>query len=480
MGGVIWTLAATAAGRILTFAALAVLARLLAPADFGLMAFALVYITYVETVGDLGTGAALIYWPAWREDAAQMAFVLNVAMGAFWFAVTMLGAPAVAAFFGNPAGADILTALAWTFPLKALGNTHDALCQKDLRFKARLAPELGMAVVKGVVSVAAASAGLGVWSLVWGQLAGTAAWTALLWRVVPWRPRLRWPADLFAPMLAYGRGIVAVNLLAAVVHHADAIVVGRMLGASALGLYHVAYKVPEAAIIMVMWAVSRVLFPALARARAEGRAPAETYLAALRYTSLFTVPASITVALLAEPLVLVLFGAPWAAATPILSVLAISAGLRSLGNHAGDVLKAAGRPGLLAALAVVRALVLVPALVVAARWGAVAVAATMAVVTGATLTASVIVAGRVAHIPLRAVWRAMRGSVVTAAVVGAALWAWTWIVGPATDAVSLGLAMGVAAMTYFTVLKQVCPEALALISKRRAPGTALQPARVRA
>ena len=467
MRAVGWVLVATAAARILTFAALAALARLLAPADFGLLAFALVYITYVETVGDLGTGMALIYWPARREEAAQVAFVLNLAMGLFWLALTLLAAPGVAGFFGNAAGADVLRALAWTFPLKALGNTHDALCQKDLRFKARLAPELAQAATKAVVSVAAAVGGFGVWSLVWGQLAGTAAWTALQWRVVPWRPRAAWPGGLIAPMLAYGRGIVAVNMLAAVVHHADLIVVGRALGATALGLYHVAYKVPETAVIIVVWAVSRVLFPALSRARAEGRPPADTYLSALRYSALFTVPASVAVALLAEPLVLVLFGAPWAAAAPIMSVLAISAGLRSLGSHAGDVLKAAGRPGLLAALGAVRALVLVPALVLAARWGATAVAVAMAAVTGAMLAVAVVVAGRVAGIPLRAVAAAVRGSLIAGTLVGAALLAWTSATAPATDAASLALALGVGGIAYAAALWWACPEALALIPRGR-------------
>src|SRR5688572_30562025 len=122
--GVVWVLGALLGGRLLSVVSLAVLARVLAPADFGLLAFALVYITYVETVGDLGAGMALIYWPARRADAAQVALALNLGTGLLWFALTLAAAPAVAGFFGNPAGAPVLQALAWTFPLKALGNTH--------------------------------------------------------------------------------------------------------------------------------------------------------------------------------------------------------------------------------------------------------------------------------------------------------------------------------------------------------------------
>lgn len=462
---VLWVLLATMAGRLLSLAALAALARLLAPADFGLLAFALVYITYVETVGDLGAGMALIYWPGRRDDAAQIAFALNVAMGFAWFALTLALAPAVAGFFGNAAGADVLRALAWSFPLKALGNTHDALCQKDLRFKARALPELGLAAAKGLVAVALAAAGFGVWSLVWGQLAGTALWTALLWRVVPWRPGRRWPQGLVGPMLAYGRGMVAVNVLAAVVHHADLVVVGRMLGATALGLYHVAYKVPEMTITVVMWAVSRVLFPAMSRARAEGRSSVDTYLAALKYSSLLTVPAAVSLTLLAEPLVGMLFGERWAGAAPILSALAAYAGLRSLGTQAGDVLKAAGRPGVLAGLGLARALVLVPALLLAARSGAVAVAFVMAGVAGLAAIANVGVAARIAQVPLRGVASALRGGLVAGAAVGAVLWIWTAIVGPPRHPMALALAMTLGALAFVLTLPLVCPELVEWIGR---------------
>jgi PST family polysaccharide transporter len=461
MRSVLWVLVTLLAGRLVSVAGLAVLARWLAPADFGLLAFALVYITYVETVGDLGAGVALIYWPSRREDAAQVAFALNVGTGLIWFALTRAAAPAVAAFFGNPAGVAILQALAWTFPLKALGNTHDALCQKELRFKARVVPELGLAATKAVVSVALAAGGSGVWSLVWGQLAGTALWTALLWRVVDWRPRWRWPGGLLAPMLSYGRGIVAVNVLAAVVHHADLVVVGRMLGPTALGLYHVASKVPEMTITMVMWAVSRVLFPALARARTEGREAAQTYLSALRYSSLLTVPAAAALALLAEPLVLVLFGPRWTAAAPVLRALAIAAGLRSMGTQAGDVLKAAGRPGLLAALGALRAVLLVPAMILAAPGGPTAVATVMAAVTGVTMLLNVAAASRLAHVPLRDVASAIRGSLLAAGLLGLGLWAWTAVMGPARQPLALALTLAVGAAGYLAALRVAGPEVFA-------------------
>ncbi|HEX5759215.1 MAG TPA: lipopolysaccharide biosynthesis protein [Thermoanaerobaculia bacterium] len=456
--GVAWTFAATAASRLLWIAALAVLARLLAPRDFGLLASALVFLTYAETVADLGTGAALIYWPERREEAAEVTFRIHVAMGVLGFALAQLLAPFVADFFGNPASAPVLRALAWSFPLKYLGTTHDALAQKDLRFRARLVPEVGLAATKALVAVGLAWAGLGVWALVWGQLAGQAVWTLLLWLVVPWRPSRRWPRGLVRPMVAYGRGIVAVNALAAVTHHADLVIVGRTLGTATLGFYQMAAKVPETTVTVLGWVVSRVLFPAFSKLHAAGEAMGEAYLAALRWVSLLTVPATVGVALTARPLVLNLFGEPWLPAVPILQAIAVYAGLRSLGTHAGDVLKATGRSGLLAGLGVLKAALLVPALVLASRHGAAAVAAALAGVTAATLLLNWGVICRLAPLRPRALLAALRPSLLAGAALAAFLLVWERLVLRPDALVAWLGAVALGGAIYLLALRLVAPE----------------------
>ncbi|MFW6198925.1 MAG: oligosaccharide flippase family protein, partial [Acidobacteriota bacterium] len=302
--GVVWAAASVGAGKLVALVGLVVLARLLSPSDFGLVAFALVFITYVETLGDLGAGAALIYWPDRRDDAAQVSFLVNQVTGLAWFGLSWVAAPHVAAFFQTPEGASILRVMALGLPIKYLASTHDALLQRQIDFRARTAAELGFSLVKFAVAVLLAYRGFGAWSLVWGQLAGQAVSSAALWLLVPWRPRARIPSELLGPMLRYGRGLVAVNVLAAVVHHADLVIVGRMLGARALGLYQVAGKIPEATITLLIWVSGKVLFPTLSRVHAEGGSLRRPYLEAIRYVSLLTLPAVVGLILLARPLVL--------------------------------------------------------------------------------------------------------------------------------------------------------------------------------
>jgi PST family polysaccharide transporter len=450
--GVAWALVATLAGRVVTLAALAVLARILSPDDFGLVAFALVFILYVDTIGDLGTSAALIHWPDRREEAAQLTFLVSLASALVWWGLTWALADPVAGFFGSPEGSDVLRALAWSFPLRALGTTHDALLQKDLRFRARVVPELVQAGAKGGVSLALALLGWGVWSLVWGQLAGLALWSAVLWLVVPWRPSRSLPLGLARPVLGYGKSIVAVNLLAAVTHHADLAVVGRMLGTTALGFYQIAYKIPEVAITLLVRVTSKVIFPAFSRVHQAGTGLRDAYLATLRYTALLTFPAAAGLVVLAEPIVLVFFGEEWRPAIPIFRALAVYAGLRAVGTHVGDVLKATGRPGVLARLGVLKACLLLPALVHGGRSGAVEVAVAMTVVTAVGLLLNlgtiVVLDGVRPGQLVRALWPALAATtVMVGGLVG-------WLrLAPATGpAATLALAVPAGATLYVAAL----------------------------
>lgn len=456
--GLTWTLTAMVSTRLVTLLGLAALARLLAPEHFGLLAFALAYITYATAVGDLGTGMALIYWPSRQDAAAQVTFAVSVVTGWCWLGVTVLLAPTIAAFFENPAGAPVLIAIAWSLPIQALGSTHEALCRKSLRFRAWLVPELGLATMKAVISVALALAGFGVWSLVWGHLAGHLLRTVLLWVIVPWRPTLSIPWDLLGPMFAYGRSIVAVNLLSVLVHHSDLLIVARLLGVTALGFYQMAAKIPEMTITLLVRGVSHVLFPALSRVYAQGKNPAEAYLRTLQGVGMVTIPAAAVLAMMAEPLVFILFGARWLPSVPVVQALTIVACLRALGTHAGDLLKASGRPGALVALATVKALVLIPALILAAQGGMVAVAIAMAAITAVTMTLDIAVACLYTRTSGWSVVASIRPGVVGGVAVAAGLVlvdaGLPTLTAPSRVAVSLAVALA----TYACAVRIASPE----------------------
>jgi len=486
--GVLWALLATAGVRVSWLLALAVLTRWLSPAQFGLFGVGLVVLLYLETVGDLGTGAALVFWPEREGDAAEVTFRVNLVVGIVFTLGLALLAPAVAAFFREPDAVPLLRVLATAFLLRSLGNTHDALCRKHLRFRARLVPELALALGKAGVAVGLALAGFGVWSLVAGQLTGLALWVGALWAVVPWRPSWgrsgRGIRELAVPMLRYGRGILAVDVLSAVVHHADVVVVGRLLGTAALGLYQIAAKVPEATVTVAVWVVSKVLFPAFARLHAARDRLDRAYLTALRFVSSLTLPAAVGLVLVAEPLVATFFGDDWRAAAPVLQGLAVYAGVRSLGSHAGDLLKGTGRSGLLAGLAALKAGLLVPFLVLAGRGslgleGAPAVAWTLAGVTAVNTGISVAVVCRLVGVRGVDLVRAVAPAAAATTAMAAGVGIWMQFGPVLAEGWELGVRVGLGVALYGAVLALVAPGLLhqgwRMVRPEPAAGRPLEP-----
>ena len=456
--GLVWTLTAMLATRLVTLAALAVLARLLAPDDFGLLAFALAYITYVTALGDLGTNTALIYWPGRNGDAAQVTFVISVATSFLCLAGTVFLAPTIGALFDNPGGVPVLTAIAWSVPIQALGSTHDALCRKSLRFRAWLGPELALAAGKAGISIGLALAEFGVWSLVWGHLAGHLFRTVLLWTIVPWRPARTMPWHMVGPVFRYGRSIVALNLLSVVVHHSDLLVVARVLGVTALGFYQMAAKIPEMAITLLVRAVSQVLFPTLSDACARGQNAVSTYLATLRGVGLVTIPTAAVLVMMARPLVVVVFGPTWTPSVPALQALAVVACLRALGTPGGDLLKACGRPGALVVIAALKAVLMVPTLILAAKGGMIGVALGMMAAAIVAAALDIGAACALTRTSPRLVLASIGPGIGAgmAAVVGVALVALS--LPTAAPSVFVPVALGIGFVAYAWAVRVVSPE----------------------
>lgn len=471
-----WAFLSGSGAKIVTLIGLSLLARLLAPHEFGLLAFALTYIVYVDTIADLGSGTALIYWPDRRDEAAQVTFLINIVAGLFWCTVTFLLAPFIADFFNAPQGAGIVRALSLTFFIKYLGNTHDALLKKDLRFREATIPEVAMATVKMAVALVLAWKGFGAWSLVWAHLSGLVTWTTLLWVMMPWRPALSFPRDLVKPMLTYGRSIIFVNVLAAIQRETDLLMVSRRQGLTSLGLYQLAGKLPEATVLMIYRVASDVLMPAFARLSAAGQDTKRVYLDTARYVAAATLPVTFGLAVMAKPFVLLFFGPKWEAAAPIASALAIVAGVRALAAHPGDLLKATGRVNVLARIGFVRVTAIVIAVVWAARYSALAVALALLVVdTIATFIAFTITA-RTIGVAMLDVGRAFAPSFTASAVMSAVVFGWIRLAPawPAFLTVMIGVILGGAVYLFILHLtdRALLVEARNTFFARRRPAAA--------
>jgi lipopolysaccharide exporter len=428
VGGVLWQGLSFLLGKGFTLVATIVLARLLTPSEFGLVALALVFITFAENVSDLGVAQGLVYFSRERQNE-DGALLLTALSGAGLFLLGLASAPLIGKLFHEPDVVPMIQVLSGALVLGAVRQVPDALLRRELEFRKRVITEISRAVIQGTVSIALAAAGLGAWAIVWGYVCGSAAWCLSAWLLADYRPRPGfWRIDraVTRRLLGYGAPAAAQSLLAALIFDVDYLIVGGQLGTHALGTYALAFRLPQLLIINVFFVLSTVAFPLYSRARESPERLKRGYLKGLQLQCAYGVAASAGLFMVAPMLVPVVFGQKWAASVAPLEALAIYAGFRALGAGAVDVYKGIGRPGIAATVSFFRLVVLVPALLIAASGGIDAVAWTQALLALAFAIGMQAVASRVLGLVPADLWEAVRPALAIAAgtAVGAGLVRW--------------------------------------------------------
>lgn len=450
--GVFWSYGAFAISKGVVLIATAILARLLTPADFGVVAVATVIVAFLTVLQSLGLGSALIQRRGDIERASNVVFTLNLILGVALTAAVFAIAPWVADYFREPDAVPLLRALGFTFTIEALGTVHLVRLHRELRFERAFIPDAGAAILKGVVSIGLAVAGMGAWSLILGQLAGVTAGVLLAWTVFRWVPRLEIDASLAGKLIAFGLPLFGVEVMWVVSVNLDYVIIGRRLGSELLGIYTLAYRLPELLVLTLMAGVSRVVFPAMSTVQSSRDDLRRGFLASTHYVVMVTLPISVGLAVAADPIVRVMLGSDWVDAIPVLRILAIFTLVASMMNADGDVYKAVGRPGILFKLAILSVAMLIPALLFGVEFGLIGVALAHLSVSITMRLIRTITVSRFLEVPVATIaaqWRTpFLGGLALASMAGAAM----FVTAGASSIVTLVATVAAGAVGYFAVL----------------------------
>jgi len=382
--GVFWVAVSTLIARMLSYVAYFVLARLLIPADFGLVAGAYLAIDALLLFQEAGLGSALIYRQEDVEEAANTAFYLIVLTAVIAYGIAYAGAPWVSqlARQPDPRICPVLRVLALSLVISSFGRVPMVLLAKQLDFRRRLLPSILPSLVYAVLAPLLAIAGLQVWSIVIGRLTAAAIQAAAIWWVTGWRPRRRFVPRLARDLFDYGKHIIASQVLIFGITNIDDAFVIRMLGWSDEGAYDLAYRTSNIPATQVTALVNQVMFPAFARVQGDLVAFRRIYFRTLRYVSLLAIPVAAGTLIFAPDLVAAIDSEKWAGAVLPMQLLGIYGLLRAVAGNMGNVFKGGGKPDWLTGIAVWRfatmALLLYP---VTRRWGITGVAGLSAAVS---------------------------------------------------------------------------------------------------
>jgi O-antigen/teichoic acid export membrane protein len=365
--GLSWMTLSYAGSKALTFASTVVLARLLDPWSFGVVGFVLVCINVLAIFRDLGVGSALIYRRERIAEAADTAFYLSLASGLLLFGLSWLGAPLAADYFRQELVEPLMRLMGLTFIISSLGSVQAFLLQREMEFRKTALLELAPAVGYLLASVAFALAGLGAASLVYGQIAAATFGTLMAWMLSPWRPRLRLNWTVGREIFGFSQHVMLWSLLIFLMNNLHYIIGGRLLGATSLGLFMVAFNLATLPVNSFSSIITKLLFPAYAKLAHDRLALEAAFLKTLRYLALLGLPVGVGLALVSPLLVPALYGHKWTEMAPVLALLALMGAVIVVNLSFGEIYKAIGRPEVLTWFLVIRVAVLAPALYLGAR-----------------------------------------------------------------------------------------------------------------
>ena len=341
-GGTV-TLVAQGAKLLLQTTSMMCLARLLTPADFGLIAMVLAITGFVMMLKDLGLSMATVQRAEINHGQVSTLFWINVGLSIVLVGVTAGLAPVVAWFYGEPRLIPITLVLAGAFLFGGLTIQHQALLRRQMRFRALAIVDIVAMALSVAVAIASALLGAGYWSLVAMQITLAAATAVGVWWACPWRPgRLRRGTGV-RTMLAFGGYLTGFNVLNYFARNLDNTLIGWRWGATPLGLYSRAYSLLLLPIQQVTPPIAAVAIPALSRLNDQPERYRVFYLRALALLTFVTTPIVAVLLVCAEETILVFLGPNWRAAAPIFRILAISAAVQPVMNSAGWLYLSGGR-----------------------------------------------------------------------------------------------------------------------------------------
>lgn len=343
VAGLGWTSLAVALQALVQMLALIVLARFLAPGQFGLFAAALVIGGFCAIFVELGVGPAIVQRPAIGPRHVRSGFTFSVGMSLAAGLALFLAAEAVAGFFRMPELADVVRLMALGFPLQGLATVAQALALRGLRFRwlATLdAAALGLGYL--VVAPALTVLGFGVHALVAAFLAQHALRAVVLLAGQPHAKRPSLDPGALGELLYFGAGFTLARIGNTFATQADNLVVGRWLGAAALGLYGHAYQLMASPAMLLGQLLDRVLFPTMARVQDQPERLVRAYRGGVFACAVTILPASVLIAIVAPEIVRVLLGPAWAGVAAPLQILALGMLFRTSYKVSDTLVRATG------------------------------------------------------------------------------------------------------------------------------------------
>lgn len=450
----LWTLGLRLSNRALGFARTIVLARLLFPADFGLIAMAMVVVSGLDSLSQTGFQQALIQKKRDVGGDLDTAWAVALVRSLLLCILLVLVAPAVADFFAESRLTDIIRVVSLSVLLSGFANIGVVFFQRDLNFHRQFNFEWWASILEFALTVLLAYLLRDVWAFVWGGLAGNLMRVVLSYVLHPYRPSFRFETTSFRELMRFGKWVSGYSILLFAAYQLDNILIGKLLGTESLGFYQMAYLTAVIPSSEVAIAFSMVVFPSLSMLQDQPGRLRESFDRVLRVSAMVCMPLGFGIFAIAPEFVRVVLGERWQGIASVMQILSVMGIAKALEGTMNSLMMAVGRPGIVTGLSAMQLTILAAALYPCILWlglqgAAFAVAGTALIAAAAAFRASC----RITRTPVARVAVLMAVPLIAAVAMASSVMWLKPLAGPSCPASLLSLvAAGVVLYAAFLIL----------------------------
>jgi len=450
-GGAV-TMTAQATKFVLQTGSTVVLARLLTPQDYGLVAMVTAITGFVAMFKDMGLSMATIQKAEINHSQVSTLFWINVAVSIMLALILAVLAPIISWFYSEPRLTYITLVLAGTFIFSGLTVQHQALLRRQMRFLVLAAIEVGSLAIGIVTGITMAWYSAGCWALV-GYFAATALSNAVLvWLFCEWRPSLPVRQAGVRSMVAFGGHLTGFNIVGYFARNFDHILLGRFYGASMLGLYSRAYSIMMLPISQVREPLHAVAIPALSHIQNEPIRYRRYYIKLVTLLAFITMPLMVFLFVCADEVIGLLLGSKWSGAINIFKILCITAFIQPVATTWGLVLVSLGQSKRYFALGTVYSIIIVISFIIGLPWGAIGIAVAYMIVNYVLLIPTLWYCFRRTSISVTDFFSAISRPVVASFCMGGAMFPTCLLLTNQPNIVVVGACFAVGLLAYLLAL----------------------------
>ena len=379
--GVAWSVAEKIGSMLMQMVVSIVVARLLMPEDFGVLAILTFFTALMAVVVDSGFSQTLIRKTEPTESDYKSVFVFNVVTSLVLYAVMTALSPAIAAYYNLPVISKIAPVLFLLLPVNALTVIQNTIFACQFRFATLSRINFASATIAGVTAITMAWCGFGVWSLVAQRLAQVTVKAVLLWWRGDWRCKGRFDFSALRAMSGFSFRLMGTDIISYLYNNIAQLFIGKMHSATTLGYYNQAQKLKELPVTSVVQSFQSVTYPALANVKGDKQKFADSYLRVLAITAAVIAPVMVGMVAVADDMFMLMLGQRWMPTVPYFKILSLAGLFYPISMIAYNVLKVAGDGGVILRLEIIKKAIMtiilvlaIPHSVTAIAWGMVVMA----------------------------------------------------------------------------------------------------------